>query len=570
MQELRRLKCLPMLRSAVFVLAFSCVILPIYAEETDSAEYLSQNASASGDTTSDLIIAFIAFESEEFALAAKHFLNAAQVQPDASIAEFAMRSALLADDKDSAIAAGKLWSRVDEANPVSIEFRIRAYSRMAAVDAAVDELERLRQLSTGDGYHGFLPLLPLLFRDPSNLISIKLMQGLVERHKHDVYAHFAMADLAMRFRLHELALSSSLWALQIDPDFGPAAMQYASSLQFLNKTDQALDHLFEFISSHPDDEQVRSYYARLLNGQGQSVEAYAQYLILSERDRSNEDYIYALAKMAYQFEDYDAAWRYYLELVIIGERGEEAKFMLGKIDELTGNLEKAISWYSSVGPSQFFFDGHVRAVQLLAQTGQHDVALAAMQKLYDANPVGRFTDLILLEGSILVAANREHDAYKLYTDHFDGPPRRHAELLYARALLARDMGNDIAYRRDLKEVLVIDEDHHAGLVDLALVFINDTLFEQATLYLQRALDLYPDDARTLANYGWLQMRMGEYSQALSYLEKAAALADDPIIFAYLGETHWEMGSLEQARLIWHRGLAKSPANERLIGLIRTH
>lgn len=552
------------------VLIALTLFAPLSVSASSAKHAGSEAASIASDTVYDLLVGFFAFKNEQYSAAAQHFLSAAQVHPNAAIAEYAMRAALLADDEDKAIAAGQLWSRVDEGNPVSVEFRIRAYSRLAAIEPAIDELERLRQLSAGDGYHGFLPLLPLLFRDPSNLISVKLMQGLVERHQHDVYAHFAMADLAMRFRLPQLVMSASQRALHIQPNFSPAAMQYASALQSLRQKDKALDYLDQYLQEYPRDEQVRAYYARLLGELDLRAESYAQYLILSEHNRANEDYVYALAHMAFEFEDYDTAWRYFLELVVRGERSEEAKFMLGKIDESIGNIATAISWYSAVGPSQFFFDGQVRAVQLLVKSGNYDAARAAIHALRESNPVGRLTELILLEGSALVAAGRAEEAYRLYTEYLDGPPKRHAELLYARAVLSRDGGDRVAYRKDLQEVLVFDDEHYASLRDLALELIADRQFEQASRYMQRALDLRPDDPQTLASYGWLQLSLGQYSMALSYLERAAELADDPSILAHLGEALWQSGRVERARLVWHRGLAKAPDDKRLNALIREH
>jgi len=394
------------------------------------------------------------------------------------------------------------------------------------------------------------------------------MQGLVQRHQHDVYAHFAMADLSMRFRLHELALSSSRLALSIQADFSPAVVQHASSLRMLNRDEEAVAYLFGFLQKYPTDQQVRTYYARLLEGSKQSAESYAQYLILSDQDNTNEDYIYALARIAYELEDRETAWRYFLELVVRGERGEEAKFMLGKIEEQNGNIDTAISWYHSVGPSQFFFDGQVRAAQLFVDDGNYSAALASIGELRELNPVGRLTDVILLEGATLVASGRPESAAKLYTRHLDGPPRQRAELLHARALLLRDAGDKAAFLRDLAAALEIDEDHHSSLLDLGMALVEDRSYEEASAHLSHALELQPDDAQTLANYGCLQLRRGQYSSALLYLERADKLGDDPLISAYLGEAQWLTGSLVKARMTWHRGLAKAPSNVLLNTLVQ--
>ncbi|NOX27844.1 MAG: tetratricopeptide repeat protein [Gammaproteobacteria bacterium] len=565
-------------RRITFVIGLIMALLatPIWSDQSDADESLLVTSTVSAnnatqakvDSAYDLLVGFLAFDSGEFDIAAIHFFRAAQTNPEVQLAEYAMRAALLADDRKTALAAGKLWARLDPDDQMAIEFRIRAYSRLAAIEPAVDELDRLRQLSVGDGYHGYLPLLPLLFRDPSNLVSIKLMQGLVQRHQYDVYAHFAMADLATRFRLYELSISESRWALDIQPDFSPAAVQYASSLQLLNRSDEAVDHLFKFLRSYPDDLQVRAYYARLLAGLDQLVESFAQYLILTEYDNENEDYIYALAQMAYRLDDYDAAWRYYLELIVRGERGEEAKYMLGKIEEENSKIDTAISWYRSVGASQFFFESQVRAAELFVSKGQYNVALSAIAELRESNPVGHFADVLILEGTTLVIAGRADEAYELYTRHFDGPPRQHAALLHARALLSRDRGNREGFRDDLMAALDIDEEHHSSLLELGMAMVADERYDQATSYLGRALLLEPSDPSTLTGYGWLQLRLGKHVSAVSYLEKASRLDDDPLISAYLGEALWKAGSMDRARMTWHKGLVNAPGNKLLNTLIQ--
>ncbi|MBL1433660.1 MAG: tetratricopeptide repeat protein [Gammaproteobacteria bacterium] len=563
MPELRRLR-LMVLGIAVMLMLVSVVAVPAWSAEPNSPELAPHN------TAYDVLVGFLAFDAGQFDVAARHFLRAVQVYPDVKISEYAMRSALLADDRETALAAGKLWSRLDPDKLVAIEFRIRAYSSLAAIELAVDELDHLRSLSLDDGYNGYLPLLPLLFRDPGNLVAIKIMQGLVQRHQHDVYAHFALADLATRFRLHDLALSESRWALDIQANFSPAVVQYASSLQMLNKSDEAVEHLFSFLRSSPEDLQVRTYYARLLARLEQQAESYAQYLILAEYDKANEDHIYSLATMAYELEDYDAAWRYFLELVVRGERSEEAKFMLGKIEEKHSKIEAAISWYRAVGSGQFYFDGQVRAAELFVDQGLYDAALSAIRELRDANPVGHLAEVLLLEGNTLIVSGDVDSAYKLYTRNFDGPPKQHAELLHARALLSRDQGDYAAFRQDMMAALDINEDHHSSLLELGLAMVADKQYEQAAVYLQRALTLEPADPATLTSYGWLQLSRGQHISAVTYLEHAARLDDDPLISAYLGEALRQTGSLDRARMTWHQGLANSPDDKLLNTLIQGH
>jgi len=143
MSETRRLRCsYALLAAAIFV----SILIATPAWSTQSAPQLAGPTSGSDSTAYDLLVGFFAFDGDQFDVAARHFFRAAQAQPNAQIAEYAMRSALLANDDKTAIAAGQLWSRLDSDNPVSIEFRVRAYSRLAAIEPAIDELDRLRHL----------------------------------------------------------------------------------------------------------------------------------------------------------------------------------------------------------------------------------------------------------------------------------------------------------------------------------------------------------------------------------------------------------------------------------------
>lgn len=529
------------------------------------------SVASSGQTVDyDVLVAFIAFERQDYAVASRHFLRAAQVVPRAELAEYAMRSALLAEDSDTVAAAGALWSQQDDGNPVSVEFRVRAYSQLRLIEAAVDELDRLRELNVDNGLGGYLALLPVLFRDPGNVISVTLMERLAERYPTDVNAQFAMADLATRFRLLETAIEYCDRALRLQPDYALAASMKASVLGMLQRNDEALAYLEQFLHHFPASEHTRAHYARLLADLGRQTESYAQYQRLAQQNPAEEDYIYLLAELAVELGDFDAAWAYYLELIVRGERSEEAKFMLGEIEERKGEIATAISWYSAVGAGQYYVDAQLKAAQLLAVSGNTRAALAKLDELRDANPIGRLTDVLLAEGDLLVTAGRLQQARDLYSRHLDGPPQQHVEMLYARAQVARQAGNKNDHERDLLEVLRTDDAHHPSLLDLGMAMTEQARYREAMDYLSRALELAPEHAKTLASYGWLQFLMGRTAEAVSYLERAAGLDSDPQTMAHLGEALWTHGKRELARLVWHRGLALAPNDPLLNDMIRDH
>ena len=62
--------------------------------------------------------------------------------------------------------------------------------------------------------------------------------------------------------------------------------------------------------------------------------------------------------------------------------------------------------------------------------------------------------------------------------------------------------------------------------------------------------------------------LGNYDEAIRYLEQALKLRDDAEISAHLGEVLWMAGDRTQARTVWRRALKHTPDNESLLSIIK--
>jgi tetratricopeptide (TPR) repeat protein len=91
---------------------------------------------------------------------------------------------------------------------------------------------------------------------------------------------------------------------------------------------------------------------------------------------------------------------------------------------------------------------------------------------------------------------------------------------------------------------------------------NVRLPEALTL-LQQALKLSPNDPFVLDSMGWLQYRLGNYKDAIDYLQHAYAERRDPEIAAHLGEVMWMQGQHDAARTVWQDSLKDAPENASL-------
>src|SRR5208282_1728183 len=85
--------------------------------------------------------------------------------------------------------------------------------------------------------------------------------------------------------------------------------------------------------------------------------------------------------------------------------------------------------------------------------------------------------------------------------------------------------------------------------------------ERWSLFYSRgiALELRPEDGYIVDSLGWAHYRLGDYSSAVQYLEKAIELVpEDPTINDHLGDAYWQSGRPSEARFQWRRALQFGP------------
>jgi tetratricopeptide (TPR) repeat protein len=143
------------------------------------------------------------------------------------------------------------------------------------------------------------------------------------------------------------------------------------------------------------------------------------------------------------------------------------------------------------------------------------------------------------------------------------------DLLYARALVAERLGRIDQLEEDLKIILKTEPDNAHALNALGFTLADQTKrYDEAYVYLKRAIEIMPEDPAIIDSLGWVQYRLGNYDEAVRLLRTALSRFDDPEIAAHLGEVLWVSGNQQEARGIWKEALKKSPDDPMLLKVMQ--
>ncbi|MEO1092024.1 MAG: tetratricopeptide repeat protein [Pseudomonadota bacterium] len=122
----------------------------------------------------------------------------------------------------------------------------------------------------------------------------------------------------------------------------------------------------------------------------------------------------------------------------------------------------------------------------------------------------------------------------------------------------------------LQRALALEPEQPYVLNYLGYSWVDQGLhLDDAKAMLYRAVELRPDDGFIVDSLGWAYYRLGEFPQAVEYLERAVQLEpSDPVINDHLGDAYWRVGREREARFQWERALQFEP-DDALIPPIET-
>ncbi|MCD4736062.1 MAG: tetratricopeptide repeat protein [Bacteroidales bacterium] len=122
--------------------------------------------------------------------------------------------------------------------------------------------------------------------------------------------------------------------------------------------------------------------------------------------------------------------------------------------------------------------------------------------------------------------------------------------------------SDKSYRK----VLEVDPENDYVLNNFAyyLSLRNENL-EEAAQMAKKATELKPNNSANQDTYGWVLYKLGYYSEAKNWIEKAIenGANENPVIIEHLGDVYFKLGIPEEAIRLWKEALGKGKGSDLL-------
>lgn len=551
----------------------SCSTLNTGSEDSNTSDSLKVRSSqpAKYKSQSDLVYEILVGElSGQFGdvdQALEHYVIAAKLTDDPAVAERATRIAMFAKDWDAGIKAASRWSELVGDNLEISQILGVLELRNANIDGAVPHFEKIMQAADDSPAKGFSIIGAVLSREEDSASALELLGRLVSKHYENAYGHLTLANLAFQVKDFQRTIDESEIALGFKSELVEARAMRAQALMSLGENEQALTEMQRVVKESPDNREMRMVYARMLITNEKYAEATEEFKKLLAENPNDGELIYRLGLLQLQQQQYDDAKLNFQRLVDRNQRSDEGHYYLGRVAEEQDEKQTAIDQYESVDQGQYYIDAKARIASLYADLYGVVRAQSYLKDLRSKLSTPESTiEVYLIEGQLLHDEKLYVAAMDLYSEGLQEFPG-HSDLLYARALMAEEIDRIDLLEIDLKAILSENPDNASALNALGYTLAdhNDRVNE-ALGYIQRALEIRPDDPAVIDSMGWVQFRLGNYAEAETYLRKAYDLLEDAEIAGHLAELLWAQGSRDEALELMQDGLKRYPEDEYLLEL----
>ncbi len=500
---------------------------------------------------------------------------------DPRLAKRAAQIAVAEKDAEKSLAAVRLWAKAspdsDEVEQYLVNFLV-LNNRLDEIKAHfTDRLAHAKDDARRSAL--FLRLQQALSNFTDKEAAFKVQEEVLKPYDNNADAHVSLAVSAVQKRDNARALAEAERALAIKPDSQMAVLTKAQAIGDVNR---ALDIMAQFLKEHPEAHEVQVANARLLASEKRYEPALAAFEQVVKQAPKDRMALHSLGLLCMQQGKNELSEKYFSQWLKVGEEtpkdadaagveeGPDTEtiqvyLLLSQVTEESGRYDRSLYWLDQVpsdAAEEILMMRDVRRAQVYAKKND----MARMRRVM-ADLAKRYPDdkekILLTETQILRSLKRYQQAYTLLKMELPDY-QRNTNVLYDYALSAEFVGQYAEMERVLRQVMVLDPtfQHAWNALGYSLAERGIRL-EEAKGYIEKALELAPNDPYITDSLGWVHYRLGNLDEAEAVLRKAQALSDEAEIAVHLGEVLWVKGQREEALVFFSKARAKDPKDESL-------
>ena len=514
-----------------------------------------------------VMLAEVALQRGQPHIAVQTYLELARETRDPRIAQRATEVAWNARFSSAALEAAGIWLQADPGSAQARQLIAALLVNQARLADAQPHLEKWIAADRASVGQSFIQLSSLLARHKDKTEVLNLMQALAKPYPGVPEARLAVAQAAWNAENQEVSLDEARAALKLRPGWEVAALFVAQVLQ-RRSNEEALRYLGEYLQDYPGARDARLNYARLLVTAKNYPGARQQFEVLVGEYPQNADVGMAVALLAIQATDYDAAETQLKRVLELNYKDPDvARFYLGQLNEERKRFDEAARWYLAVEGGEQFVPAHARYAFMLARQNRVAEARAHLQTLQVQNEAQR-VQIVQAEAQLMREAKAYKESYDILKTALDADADN-PDLLYDIALAAEKLDRIDVAETSLRRLIALKPDHAQAYNALGYTLADRTdRLAEARDYIEKALKLLPEDPFILDSMGWVEYRLGNHAEGLQYLQRAFDQRPDPEIAAHLGEVLWAKGKKGEAEKVWRDSLRDNPGNEELQKVIK--
>lgn len=543
------------------------ILLPVlvYASFASVAAF-SAPAGSGGEVVYHVFMGELAAQRGEGMTAARQYVDAARVSADPTLASHAAIIAYGAGDFGTALEAARRWQALAPDNTDATQFVAVVEAQLGDAVGSAREFESLTALPKGPGY---LSDAEFLEQETDAAHALPVMQQVATDEMQSAEAHHALAQVAMHYNDYALAEHESRTALALAPKSDAVLVLLARALVAEGRVGVALPMVQVDVAANPDDLQLHLAYAALLDAAGRDAAAEREFEAVLAVQPTEPQALYTLGLMSLRQHELNAARRYFMRLLATGHRTDDAEYFLGSIAEEEKQYPTALDWYHRVSNGDRWMAAQAGVGRSLLANGTPDAARAFFDELVSEDP-DEVVTLRLAEAQVFSDSGNPQAALDIYNAALVAAPDN-ADLLYGRAILLEQQGEVEQAERDLGAILKRAPNDVDALNALGYTLtLYSTRYREARGYIERALKLSPEDPAIMDSMGWVDYRLGDDADALSYLREAYAAQADPEVAAHLIEVLFANSNRQEAHALLLKALKDSPDNQALKNLAARH